>query len=157
MQPSKERGFYEWKLPLRGGGGGSAMWKVWGCQCLWKKIESSMVQALFYPLRCPSTELIFFNNIVNNFVTLWSWVPRKCRGFNFWQSQPLNSYAPWLENWHLHVPPSLEFPRQWKQAAFTLIISAERKGERGGGTCTIQRLNKVSGHLGPVVRGLISA
>ena len=111
-----------------------------------------MVQALFYPLRFPRPELIFSINIVNNFVTWWNWVPGMCRGFNFWQSHPLKSYAPWLENWHLHVPPS-----QWKQAAFTLIISAKRKEERGGGTCTIQRLNQVSGHLGPVVRRPISA
>ena len=140
-----------------GGGGGVPCERFGDANACEKKIESSMVQALFYPLRFPSTELIFFNNIVNNFVTQWSWVPGMCRGFNFWQSQPLNSYAPWLENWHLHVPASHEFPRQWKQAAFTQIISAKRKGERGGGTCTIQRLNKVSGNLGPFVRRLISA
>ena len=50
-------------------GGGECHVKGLGMPVLVKKIESSMVQALFYPLRCPSTELIFFNNIVNNFVT----------------------------------------------------------------------------------------
>ena len=68
MQASKERGFYEWKLPL-GGGGGVPCERFGDANACEKKIESSMVQALFYPLRFPSTELIFFNNIVNNFVT----------------------------------------------------------------------------------------
>ena len=69
VHATKQRKGFLWVETPPEGGGGSAMWKVWGCQCLWKKIESSMVQALFYPLRFPSTELIFFNNIVNNFVT----------------------------------------------------------------------------------------
>ena len=55
--------------PWGGGGGGECHVKGLGMPVLVKKIESSMVQALFYPLRCPSTELIFFNNIVNNFDT----------------------------------------------------------------------------------------
>ena len=128
MQPSKERGFSEWKLPLGG----------------WVPCESfGGADACIYTLEV-NKNWFFFNNIINNCVAKWSWVPGMSRGFNFWQSQPPDSYVPWLEN--QHRPPSHEFPRQWKQAPFTLIIREKTKGERGGGKCTIQRFNKVSGH-----------
>ena len=73
---------------------------------------------------------------------LWRWVPRMSRGFHFWQSQPLDKVTPpWLV--HLCLP-AMSPHTNWNSDPWHWFIRGKIKGGKGGGKCTIQRLNKAS-------------